>query len=68
MGNPTPHLHSHHHHTARKRDVALVLLINFLASIAFSIVLPSLWSFIHELHGSKSLVGYAIAGVFGVRR
>lgn len=49
------------HERARKRDIFVVMLINFLASVAFSIVLPSLWPYIKLLGGAKVLTGYAIA-------
>jgi len=38
-----------------------VLWINFLSTLGFTIVLPTLWDFIDEFDGSKSVVGWAIA-------
>lgn len=44
-----------------KAGLAVMLFITFLASVCFSIVLPSIWPFLHTLHASKSMVGWAVA-------
>lgn len=47
--------------TASKRDIVLMILINFLSFVCFAIVLPSLWPFLKSFGQSKSLVGWAVA-------
>eukprot|EP01099_Mayorella_cantabrigiensis_P004351 TRINITY_DN3269_c0_g2_i1.p1 TRINITY_DN3269_c0_g2~~TRINITY_DN3269_c0_g2_i1.p1 ORF type:complete len:460 (-),score=74.58 TRINITY_DN3269_c0_g2_i1:241-1620(-) len=46
---------------AKNRDIFFVLWINFLSTLGFTIVLPTIWPFIDEYDGSKSLVGWAVA-------
>eukprot|EP01088_Endostelium_zonatum_P011845 TRINITY_DN259_c4_g1_i1.p1 TRINITY_DN259_c4_g1~~TRINITY_DN259_c4_g1_i1.p1 ORF type:complete len:550 (-),score=75.33 TRINITY_DN259_c4_g1_i1:23-1561(-) len=47
--------------TATKIDITLMLLINFLSSVCFAVVLPSLWPFLSSLGATKSSVGWAVA-------
>lgn len=46
---------------SKKSDIILVLWLNFLSTLGFTIVLPTIWPFIDEYDGSKSLVGWAVA-------
>ena len=44
------------------RSIVIMLCINFLANIVFSIVIPSIWPFLNDGLGvtNKSYVGYAL--------
>jgi len=46
---------------ADKLSIYIMLFCNFLSSVCFSIVLPSLWPFISHLKGTESIVGWAVA-------
>jgi len=46
---------------ATKRDIAMMVLVNFLSASGYSIILPSLWPFILSLGGPQSVVGWAVA-------
>jgi len=47
--------------TATKKDIFLMICINFLSFVCFAIVLPSLWPFIQTFDEPKSYVGWAVA-------
>jgi len=47
--------------TANKKDIFLMVFINFLSFVCFAIVLPSLWPYLDSFHQNKSMVGWAVA-------
>jgi len=47
--------------TATKKDIALMISLSFLATIGYSIVLPSLYPFIRSTGGAQGIVGWAVA-------
>lgn len=46
-----------------KRSIVIMLAVNFLANVVFSIVIPSLWNFLQSIDANvdKSVLGWAIA-------
>jgi MFS family permease len=44
-----------------KRSIVIMLCVNFLANLVFSIVIPSLWPFLEHLGQDKGVLGWAIA-------
>lgn len=47
--------------TATKKDIFLMICINFLSFVCFAIVLPSLWPFIETFDKPYAFVGWAVA-------
>jgi len=47
--------------SAGKKDIALMIFINFLSFVCFAIVLPSLWPFLKSFGVDQSWTGWAVA-------
>jgi len=47
--------------SAGKKDIALMIFINFLSFVCFAIVLPSLWPFLKSFGVNQSWTGWAVA-------